>query len=139
VKTRSLLIFGLILCLYYPAVADEIIENTGTGWWGYWLLDNTKFRLKSFNDDIHRIGIKGNIENCNMLISAHIGTHDGDNLYGGYCTLVQGNGVKKLIEICDDDLVGHFALYYDYPTGVIVKSRDKQSLVSFVEQNCTGG
>ncbi len=109
-KLTSLLVAGVAICLCHAVAADETVQDT-------------TLRLKSFNQDIHGIGVAGTIKSCDMLIALHAPSYHGDTFYGGYCMLVQGNGKKMLIKICDDDMVGHFTLYYDYPTGVIVKIR----------------
>jgi len=53
--------------------------------------------------------------------------------YGGFCSLTQGKK-KRNVFICNDEMVGHFALYH---TSVTVES--KAELIKFVASNCIGG
>jgi len=99
--------------------------------------DNNE-RTHSFNRDIKALGIVGKIENCSLLIDVPAGTMN--HSYGGFCSLRHGN--KKInVHICNDDMVGHFALYHDsvmtYHASIAISS--KAALIKFVVSNCIGG
>lgn len=121
---HGLLLLILVTFLSHPVSADVVAKDPNA-------------RLKSFNHDIHGIGVAGEIKSCKLLVVLHADGRDGDDFYGGYCTLVQQNGQRKLVAICDDNMVGHFALYHSY--GYEAPSVDADFLVSFVQNNCEGG
>jgi hypothetical protein len=99
--------------------------------------DSNERRL-SFNRDIKALGIVGKIDNCSLLIDVPAGTMN--HSYGGFCSLRHGN--KRInIYICNDDMVGHFALYHDnvmMDHGRIAIT-SKETLIKFVVSNCLGG
>ena len=99
---------------------------------------DTNERTPSFNRDVKALGLAGKIDNCSLLINVPAGTKN--HSYGGYCSLRHGN--KKInVYICNDDMVGHFALYHDsvmmYRANVAIIS--KEMLIKFVVSNCIGG
>jgi hypothetical protein len=88
-------------------------------------------RNPSFDRDIKELGIKGKIANCSLLIDIPAGSEN--HSYGGFCSLEQ-EGKKRDIYICNDNMVGHFALYH---SSVTIKH--KPHLIKFVVSNCIGG
>jgi hypothetical protein len=88
-------------------------------------------RTRSFNRDVKALGIIGKIHNCSLLIDVPAGTQN--HSYGGFCSLTQGKK-KRDVYICNDDMVGHFALYH---ASVTINS--KAALIKFVVSNCIGG
>ncbi len=87
-------------------------------------------RIISFNQGIKELGINGEIVSCSLLIKVPSGK---DHVYGGFCSLAQGS--KKMnLYVCNDDMVGHFALYH-----ASVTIEYKPMLIQFVASNCLGG
>lgn len=94
--------------------------------------DNPNERLKSFNKSAKEIGLKGEFVSCHALIDIPGGQN---HSYGGYCTLVQDK--KKLaLQVCNDDMVGHFAIYHSQDNLLM---QDRATLINFVVSNCFGG
>jgi hypothetical protein len=93
---------------------------------------NSNKRKSLFNRDIKALGIIGKIDNCSLLIEVPAGTMN--HSYGGFCSLTQGKK-KRNMYICNDEMVGHFALYH----AASVTIASKNELIKFVVSNCIGG
>jgi hypothetical protein len=88
-------------------------------------------RMARFDRALQRIGFSARLTGCAGMIDLPAGVAGGDHSYGAICTAdVAGKPVKLLL--CDDDLIGHFALKASGFSG----SRDAIAL--FVDENCTG-
>jgi hypothetical protein len=70
-------------------------------------LKDSNERTTSFNRDIKELGVAGRIDNCSLLIDIPAGSKN--HSYGGFCSLMQDNK-KTNMYICNDEMVGHFAL-----------------------------
>jgi hypothetical protein len=101
---------------------------------GVYVETDVNERTRSFNQDIEAHGIKGHIISCSLLIDLPAGVVGGDHSYGGYCKFVDDQGAKKIVQLCNDDMVGHFELQ---PADPLDTSED--ALAEFVAANCIGG
>lgn len=93
-------------------------------------IEDSNKRTPSFNQNIKALGIIGKIDSCSLLIEVPAGKNQS---YGGFCSLIRGKK-KRNVYICNDDIVGHFALYH-----ASVTSEAKHTLIKFVVSNCIGG
>jgi hypothetical protein len=125
-----------------PALADEVkvspqLNEVTIGWNDrpntVITLENPNERIPHFEKDAKNYGINMEITECQMLIDIPVGTAHGNHSYGGYCQL-QNEGKKRIVEICDDDMVGHFEISFS-PVSTI----DKRRHIEFVASNCYGG
>lgn len=73
------------------------------------------------------------ITGCGLVILAHAGPHDGNNSYGGLCTLERG-GSKIDVEVCYDEMLGRFA-----SREIGGNATGKKELIEFLGNNCYGG
>ncbi len=89
-------------------------------------------RNESFNADIKNMKLGGKIVQCNVLVDVPTGVRDGENGYGGICSLSTKGKLTKVM-ICNDDMVGHFKM------DKINHEVSKQELVNFIVSNCLGG
>ena len=90
-------------------------------------------RIDSFNTSIVAHKQSGKIVGCFKLIDLPTGTANGNHSFGGLCRLQTG-ATHGDVKICNDDMVGHFAMEPADPG----KESDK-SLVDFVNAHCFGG
>jgi hypothetical protein len=90
-------------------------------------------RVVSFNKSLSTHEIAGNIIVCQRLVDLAVGIVSGNNSYGGYCTLEKG-GRRTPVEICDDNLIGHFAV-----RSISTAAMTDEGLVRFTSANCFGG
>jgi uncharacterized protein YecT (DUF1311 family) len=96
-------------------------------------LRDPSLRIVSFNKSLAENNEDGEIIGCSQLIDLPVGTANGNHGFGGYCTL-RTEGRRKGVMICDDDMVGHFAM-----KRVGDKSESKIDLVNFTNRECFGG
>jgi len=96
------------------------------------LINNPNERNDSFNSDIKRKGLKGQISQCKILIDIPVGTAHGNHSFGGLCALSE-NEKNSTVMICNDDMAGHFKM------DDIDREVTKQELVDYVVSNCFGG
>lgn len=89
-------------------------------------------RIPSFNNSLLDAKLAGTVIGCNRLINLPVGTAGGNNTYGGVCTLMDGSK-RKLVEICNDDMIGRFQMQVATPGDVTEKQ-----LVDFT-YSCNGG
>lgn len=90
-------------------------------------------RIHSFNQSLAQAKHSGKIISCSRLINLPVGTVGSNNSFGGTCTLQDGLQ-RKTVEICDDDMFGHFELQPAEPRNVSDKN-----LVDFTHEYCFGG
>lgn len=90
-------------------------------------------RIHSFNQSLAQAKHSGTIVSCSRLVNLPVGTVGSNNSFGGICTLQDGSQ-RKTVEICDDDMFGHFELQPADPGNV----SDKK-LVDFTHEHCFGG
>lgn len=90
-------------------------------------------RIQSFNQSLAQAKHSGKIINCGRLINLPVGTVGSNNSFGGICTL-QDDAQRKTVEICDDDMFGHFELQPADSQDVSDKT-----LIDFTYEHCSGG
>jgi uncharacterized protein YecT (DUF1311 family) len=89
------------------------------------------YRITSFNQSLKANHTAGSIIGCNRLIDLPVGFRGSNHTFGGYCTLQSGEG-RKRVKVCNDDMIGHFALE-PISTGTDAELRD------FTNDRCYGG
>jgi hypothetical protein len=116
--------------------ADEIQDGTvtinGRDFFIFTGVD-PKIAIKEFNSGAKFNHIDGQIINCANLVDIPVGVVDGNHSYGGTCKWQQ-NGTIKNVEICADEMVGHFS-YKE----TNLKTVPKTDLAKYVGENCWGG
>ena len=90
-------------------------------------------RIPSFNKSLVEQKQSGKIISCNRLINLPVGTANSNNSYGGMCTLQDGTQ-RKAVEICNDDMFGHFQMQPATPQDV-----PGNGLIDFTHNYCFGG
>ncbi|MBD8882434.1 DUF1311 domain-containing protein [Rhodanobacter sp. 7MK24] len=90
-------------------------------------------RIHSFNQSLAQAKHSGTIVSCSRLVNLPVGTVGSNNSFGGICTLQYGSQ-RKTVEICDDDMFGHFELQAADPGNISDKN-----LVDFTREHCFGG
>lgn len=90
-------------------------------------------RISSFNKSLVEQKQSGKIISCSRLINLPVGTANSNNSYGGMCTLQNGTQ-RKALEICNDDMFGHFQMQPATPQDVSGKG-----LIEFTHDYCFGG
>lgn len=94
---------------------------------------NPNARIGSFNKSLAAAKTPGTILGCSALIDLPVGTASGNDSFGGLCTLA-ADGKRSEVQICDDDMVGHFAMQPADPA-----RRTDAALIEFTNANCYGG
>lgn len=94
---------------------------------------DTSIRISSFNQSLAEEKRAGRIIGCNRLINLPVGTANGNNSFGGICILQDG-AQRKAVEICNDDMFGHFGVQSVAPQDISDKS-----LIDFINEHCFGG
>lgn len=89
--------------------------NIGDRQYSVYIENDANERLSYFNKEIGSHGLKGNISSCSLLIDLPAGVARGNHSYGGYCVMVDLKGLKSLVRVCDDEMVGHFKLEEEGP------------------------
>jgi len=97
------------------------------------VVENSNDRRDSFNHDAQSLRVHTEILSCDLLIDISVGIKDGNNSYGGFCKARQG-AAEIEVEICNDDLVGHFHI-----NNIDRRKLTKVDLAAFVAENCYGG
>jgi hypothetical protein len=88
-------------------------------------------RTKKFAIEMKNLGFKGDIRSCRLMVWQAVGVKGGNISYGAICTVNTNRRLYDLM-MCDDDLVGHYAL-----TNTFVMS--EEAVAKFTKQNCYGG
>lgn len=88
-------------------------------------------RMASFNKSISEAKSADTVIGCSRLINLPVGTAGGNNTYGGVCTVMRGSQ-PKVVEICNDDMIGRFEMKDVIPQDVTAKD-----LVDFT-YSCNG-
>ncbi len=78
-------------------------------------------RIPSFNKSLIEQKQSGKIISCSRLINLPVGTANSNNSYGGMCTLQDG-AQRKAVQICNDDMFGHFQMQPATPNTVQIRS-----------------
>lgn len=90
-------------------------------------------RITSFNQSLVEQKQSGKIISCSRLINLPVGMANSNNSYGGMCTLQDGTQ-RKAVEICNDDMFGHFQMQLATPQDV-----SGNRLIDFTHNYCFGG
>lgn len=90
-------------------------------------------RIISFNKSLVEQKQSGKIISCSRLINLPVGTANSNNSYGGICILQDGTQ-RKAVEICNDDMFGHFQMRPATP-----KDASGKDLIDFTHSYCFGG
>jgi hypothetical protein len=90
-------------------------------------------RVRSFDQSLAQAKQTGQIIGCSRLVNLPVGTAGSNNSFGGRCTLQDG-AQRKAVEICNDDMFGHFEMRPAEPP----HGSDKD-LVDFTYAHCFGG
>jgi uncharacterized protein len=90
-------------------------------------------RIDSFNQSLAAHKKNGKIIGCSKLVNLPVGHANSNNSFGGICTLQDG-AQRQNVTICNDDMVGHFAMQPTAPQDIPGKN-----LIDFTYDNCFGG
>jgi hypothetical protein len=122
-----MLIAGIVLPISVASIASASTANLGD------VTDPAKIseRALSFDGELQILGFSGHVVSCARMIELSVGTANGNHSFGAVCKLQVGGNSRNVL-LCDDDLVGHFAL-----TSSFADSRD--AIAQFTDHNCTGG
>ncbi len=88
-------------------------------------------RIKRFDENLKYTGFGGRIRTCNLMVDVTMGRKNSNHSYGAVCEITRGRGKAEAL-LCNDDIVGHFAL-----TTAFQEHRD--SVAAFTFRKCTGG
>jgi hypothetical protein len=110
-----------------------VVPSGGTGCANVVAYRDPSIRIQSFNQSLALAKHPGKIISCTRLINLPVGTVGSNNSFGGICTL-QSNSQRTTVEICDDDMFGHFELRSAEPRNVSGKN-----LIDFTYEHCFGG
>jgi hypothetical protein len=81
-----------------------------------------------FEHELHKLGVQGTIVSCTNAVNVAVGVRGGSIAHGAICTWsAAGKTVSALL--CNDDMVGSFALSVSY-----VRAND--SVAAFAKDNC---
>lgn len=94
---------------------------------------DTTIRILSFNQSILHAKKTGTISSCTQLINLPVGVTGGNSSFGGLCTLQDG-GQSRAVEICNDDMFGHFEMQSVDPLAT-----SKKDVINFIHEECFGG
>jgi hypothetical protein len=88
-------------------------------------------RSKIFQQDLlRRLGLTAQVSHCTHMVQWAVGVRGGNFSYGAICT-VKNHGKSRSILMCDDVMVGHFALTTDF-------AYSDRWVADFTKNNCVG-
>jgi uncharacterized protein len=90
-------------------------------------------RIISFNETLTQQKNPGRIIGCTQLLELPVGYANSNDSYGGYCVIENG-AARTQVEICNDDMFGHFAMQ-----SIEARDESEKSLVDFTFGQCFGG
>lgn len=116
---------------------DADCQNNRESCGGYWRLDLTNesdviVQTRRFEAELRRMDPSAALDTCDKMLLLAVGTAHGNNSYGAICRL-SSSEPPKLVMICFDEMVGHFAA----KSGGFAVSRPE--VARFTLENCTGG
>ncbi len=94
--------------------------------------DSSK-RISSFNDALVTRKLGARVIGCDRLIDLPVGYARSNHSFGGYCTIVEGR-VRSRVMICNDNMLGHFAM-----RSIRDDEEIDDNLIKFTDENCFGG
>ena len=88
-------------------------------------------RAKAFQKDFSRqLGLSVQVTDCTHMVQFAVGVRGGNFFYGAICK-VKAGGNERPILICDDVMIGNFALTNNF-------AYTDASVADFTRSNCTG-
>lgn len=91
---------------------------------------DTSYRITSFNQSLKSSHNAVIVIGCDRLIDLPVGFRGSNHSFGGFCTL-QSNEGRKRVKICNDDMIGRFAIEP-------VSSGTDAELREFTNERCYG-
>jgi uncharacterized protein len=91
------------------------------------------YRVDSFNKSLAQEKQNGRIIGCSRLIDLPVGMAGSNHSFGGFCVL-QNDSQRKNVEICNDDMFGHFQVQT-----VGAQDTSDEHLIDFTYAQCYGG
>lgn len=88
-------------------------------------------RVRQLDRSLRKSGLPGRVLSCTDMVDVAVGTALGNHSYGGICKVAFGSKRTDLL-LCNDEMVGHFAISASYAV-------TRERVVRFVTNNCTGG
>lgn len=88
-------------------------------------------RIKSFNQTLIEQKKPGRIIGCTKLIDLPVGYAGSNNSFGGVCKM-QNGATRTTVEICNDDMFGHFSMQTALP------DLSDKDLIEFTNSHCFG-
>jgi hypothetical protein len=88
-------------------------------------------RVAAFDRTLRDSGIPGRVRSCSMVLDVTEGRASSNHSYGAICAIQFGGNSREYL-LCNDQLVGHFALTSSFVV-------DRKWVADFVKHNCTGG
>jgi hypothetical protein len=85
----------------------------------------------SLQGDLLRLGLTGRVVGCGHAVHLTSGRPDGNDYFGAVCGLEHA-GRRSLVVMCDDRMVGRFALKVAF-------AMTQDDVARFTDANCTGG
>ena len=131
---RGLVTLGFVFGLVPVALAEgeRCTENQCGPFDLYDVRENriVEDRLERFTEDLRRVSPSAQVLACELMVELPVGTARGNRSYGAYCE-VEVDGVQRSWVLCNDDMVGHFALASLNPA--------RLRIAQFTYDHCTGG
>lgn len=87
-------------------------------------------QIVRFTESLNLVSPSARVLSCELMIDLPVGTARGNHSYGAYCQ-VEVDGVRRSWVLCNDQMVGHFALASFGPI--------RSQIAQFTYDNCTGG
>ncbi|MGF9758430.1 hypothetical protein AAII07_24830 [Microvirga sp. 0TCS3.31] len=95
--------------------------------------DEVQQSIPKFEAEMKSRKLPGRIVQCISGIDLPVGTAHGNHSYGSYCIL-KNEGALTPVQICRDELVGHFKV-----APVDLTTASIKNLANFIRANCYGG
>jgi hypothetical protein len=118
-------LFIVVAALSSGAAEDRLVVNE--------LTEATQVadRVAALDRDLRDSGIPGRVRSCTMIVDVTEGRASSNHSYGAICMIQFGDKPREYL-LCNDQLVGHFALTPSFAV-------DRSWVADFVKHNCTGG
>jgi hypothetical protein len=88
-------------------------------------------RTEAFNKSLKRKGYSGAIKDCSDIYDFPAGVARGNHSFGSICTYQHDQSIKKVF-VCNDLMVGHFAMLNEFTDTDRWKAKA-------IYENCYGG
>jgi len=90
-------------------------------------------RVRIFRREMSDLGFGGALKSCSQMVELAVGPPGGDHSFGAFCMLAPISRKPRQVMICDDDMLGHFALMRSEVPD------EAEPVAIFTRQNCFGG